>query len=172
MSWANSQSKHGLLIPFAIQRNLVESLHATIRVMRSRVNNILDWIFFVIDGFRQRQLAFPARFWWSRVACLRSKAKTSWLVDSGPAFFWFCDSQCKRRFGRNFHSLSLLPLLSWAIFNVWKERWSSEAPFSSNLENFQGTEMLLLTDREDHKLEEHKSSNCSSCSIYCSIFSF
>ncbi len=39
-----------------------------------------------IDGFRQRQLAFPARFWWSRFACLRSNANTSLLVDSGPAF--------------------------------------------------------------------------------------
>ena len=39
-----------------------------------------------LDGFRQRQLAFPARFWWSRFACLRSKANTSLLVDSGPAF--------------------------------------------------------------------------------------
>ncbi len=50
-----------------------------------------------LEGFRQRQLAFPARFWWSRFVCLRSKANTSLLVDSGPAFtIRFCKWQCRR----------------------------------------------------------------------------
>ena len=82
----------------------------------------------------------------------------------GPALIRFCDLQCQRRFGMSVCSLSTITIALLSDFNVWNERWSSDAPFSSDFEYLQGTEVLLLRDQEDHKLEAHKSSNCSSCS--------
>ena len=81
----------------------------------------------------------------------------------GPALIRFCDLQC-HDFGGVSTVCPQLPSLSWAIFIVWNERWSSDAPFSSDFEHLQGMEVLLLRNQEDHKSEDHKSFNWSSCS--------
>jgi hypothetical protein len=82
-----------------------ESTWATGRMRPKRFR----WI--RIDGFWQRQLAFPARFWWSRFACLRSKANTSLLVDSGPAFNSVLQVAMPRRWiGRNVRSMSTISI--------------------------------------------------------------
>ncbi len=128
------------------------------------LSNFQGWS---IDGFRQRQVAFPAQFWWSRFACLWSKAKTSLLVDSGPALIRFCSvtmqttnwEECPQSVHYDNYSLE-----SRAIVNAWNDRQSSDA--SSDIEHFQEMETwkLLLRDQEIHILEDYKSSNCSSCS--------
>ncbi len=68
----------------------------------------------------------------------------------GPALIRFCDLQC-HDFGGVSTVCPQLPSLSWAIFIVWNERWSSDAPFSSDFEHLQGMEVLLLRNQEDHK---------------------
>jgi hypothetical protein len=78
-----------------------------------------------IDGFQQRQVAFPARFWWSRFACLWSKAKTSFLVDFGPALILFCDlamptvnwEECLQSYHYDHYSLERF-LMSQTIDNL------------------------------------------------------
>ncbi len=81
----------------------------------------------------------------------------------GPALIRFCYLQCHDLGGVS-TVCPQLPSLSWAIFIVWNERWSSAAPFSSDFEHLQGTEVPLLRNQEDHESEDHKSFNWSSCS--------